>query len=165
MAGAGVCRRCDAVGVVKTAEVAGARGYSAAWATKVTRLAVARAGVCRRCDAVGAVKTAEVAGARGCSAAEYCSGGVRGRVHSTRPSEGAELQGRGPRKCTVREQGPQQSTVRWGPQHPSVGGGAELQGGGPRKCTVREQGPQQSTVRERRSVWWGPQHPSVGGGG
>ena len=55
--------------------------------------------------------------------------GVRGRVHSTRPSEGAELQGRGPRKCIVREQGPQQSTVRerrsvwWGPQHPSVGGG------------------------------------------
>ena len=133
-------------------------------------MAVAGAGVCRRCDAVGAVKTAEVAGARGCSAAEYCSGGVRGRVHSTRPSEGAELQGRGPRKCTVREQGPQQSTVRkrrsvwWGPQHPSVGGGAELQGGGPRKCTVREQGPQQSTVRERRSMWWGPQHPSVGGG-
>ena len=42
---------------------------------------------------------------------------------------GAELQGRGPRKCTVREQGLQQSTVRerrsvWrGPQHPSVGGG------------------------------------------
>ena len=42
---------------------------------------------------------------------------------------GAELRGRGPRKCTVREQGPQQSTVRerrsvwWGPQHPSVGGG------------------------------------------
>ena len=30
MAGAGVCRRCDAVGAVKTAEVAGARGYSAA---------------------------------------------------------------------------------------------------------------------------------------
>ena len=142
MAGAGVCRRCDAVGAVKTAEVAGARGCSAARATKVARLAVARAGVCRRCDAVGAVKTAEVAGARGCSAAEYCSGGVRGRAHSTRPSEGAELQGRGPRKCTVREQGPQQSTVRkrrsvlWGPQRPSVGGGAELQGGGPRNPTV-----------------------------
>ena len=94
-----------------------------------------------------------------------------GGVHSTRPSEGAELQGRGPRRCTVREQGPQQSTVRgrrslwWGPQHPSVGGGAELQERGPRKCTVKEQGPQQSTVRGRRSVWWGPQHPSVGGGG
>ena len=109
--------------------MAGAGGCSAAWATQVARLAVARAGVCRRCDAVGAVKTAEVAGARGCSAAEYCSGGVRGRVHSTRPSEGVELQGRGPQKCTAREQGPQQSTVRerrsvwWGPQHPSVGGG------------------------------------------
>ena len=51
-----------------------------------------------------------------------------GGVHSTRPSEGAELQGRGPRKCTVGEQGPQQGTVRerrsvwWDPQHPSVGG-------------------------------------------
>ena len=30
MAGAGVCRRCDAVGAVKTAEVAGARGCSTA---------------------------------------------------------------------------------------------------------------------------------------
>ena len=55
---------------------------------------------------------------------------------------GAALQGRGPRKCTVKEQGPQQSTVRgrrsvwWGPQHPSVGGGAELQGRGPRNPTV-----------------------------
>ena len=77
-----------------------------------------------------------------CSRVLYGSGGVCGGVHSTRPSEGAELQGRGPRKCTVREQGPQQSTVRerrsvwWGPQHPSVGGGAELQGRGPRNPTV-----------------------------
>ena len=30
VAGAGVCRRCDAVGALKTAEVAGARGCSAA---------------------------------------------------------------------------------------------------------------------------------------
>ena len=30
VAGAGVCSRCDAVGAVKTAEVAGARGCSAA---------------------------------------------------------------------------------------------------------------------------------------
>ena len=52
----------------ETAEVTGARGCSAAWATKVARLAVAGAGVCRRCDAVGAVKTAEVHGAR----AEFC---------------------------------------------------------------------------------------------
>ena len=57
-----------------------------------------------------------------------------GGVHSTRPSEGAELQGRGPRKCTVKEQGPQQSTVRerrsvwWDPQHPSVGGGLSYRG-------------------------------------
>ena len=47
---------------------------------------------------------------------------------------GAELQGRGPRKCTVREQGPQQSTVPgrrsvwWGPQHPSVGRGLSYRG-------------------------------------
>ena len=68
VAGAGVCRRCDAVGAVKTAQVTGARGCSAAWATKIARLAVAGAGVCRRCDAVGAVKTAEVHGAR----AEFC---------------------------------------------------------------------------------------------
>ena len=57
-----------------------------------------------------------------------------GGVHNTRPSGGAELQGRGPRKCTVREQGPQQSTVRerrsvwWGPQHPSVRGGLSYRG-------------------------------------
>ena len=30
---------------------------------------------------------------------------MRGRVHSTRPSEGAKLKGRGARKCTVRERG------------------------------------------------------------
>ena len=65
------------------------------------------------------------------AAAEYCTRAEEcGGVHNTRPSGGgAELQGRGRRKCTVREQGPQQSTVRgrrsvwWGPQHPSVGGG------------------------------------------
>ena len=28
-----------------------------------------------------------------------------GGAHNTRPSGGAKLQGRGPRKCTVREQG------------------------------------------------------------
>ena len=61
-----------------------------------------------------------------------------GGVHNTRPSGGgAELQGRGPRKCTVREQGRQQSTVRerrsvwWGPQHPSVGGGEGATGARP----------------------------------
>ena len=62
-----------------------------------------------------------------------------GGVHNTRPSGGgAELQGRVPRKCTtVREQGPQQSTVRgrrsvwWGPQHPSVGGGGGATGARP----------------------------------
>ena len=37
-----------------------------------------------------------------------------GGAHNTRPSGGAELQGRGPRKCTVKEQGPQQSTVQGG---------------------------------------------------
>ena len=42
----------------------------------------------------------------------YRGGGVCGGVHSTRPLGGAELLGRGPRKCTVREQGPQQSTVQ-----------------------------------------------------
>ena len=71
------------------------------------------------------------------AAAEYCTRAEECVVGSTTPVRrggGAELQGRGPRKCTVKEQGPQQSTVRgrrsvwWGPQHPSVGGGAELQG-------------------------------------
>ena len=47
---------------------------------------------------------------------------------------GAELQGRGPRKCTVKEQEPQQSTVPgrrsvwWDPQHPSVEGGLSYRG-------------------------------------
>ena len=44
---AGVCRRCDAVGAVKTAEVHGAR-----------------AEFCCRSGAVGAMKAAEVHGAR-----------------------------------------------------------------------------------------------------
>ena len=77
------------------------------------------------------------------AAAEYSTGEEECVVGSTTPVRrgGAELQGRGPRKCTVREKGPQQ-TVRerrsgwWGPQHPSVGGGAELQGRGPRNPTV-----------------------------
>ena len=56
MAGAGVCRRCYAVGAVKTAEVAGARGCSAAWATKIARLAVAGAGV----KLIGARRPGEV---------------------------------------------------------------------------------------------------------
>ena len=64
--------------------------------------------------------------------AEYCTRAEEYVVGSTAPVRlggGGELQGRGPRKCTVREQEPQQSTVRerrsvwWGPQHPSVGGG------------------------------------------
>ena len=78
------------------------------------------------------------------AATEYHTGAEKCIVGSTTPVRrgGAELQGRGPRKCTVKEQGPQQSTVRgrrsvwWGPQHPSVGGGAELQGRGPRNPTV-----------------------------
>ena len=102
VAGAGVCRRCDAVGAVKTAEVAGARGCSAA----------------EYCRGVGAAE-------------EYCTGAGECVVGSATPVRrgGAELRGQGPRKCTVREQRPQQSTVRerrsvwWGPQHPSVGGG------------------------------------------
>ena len=65
------------------------------------------------------------------AAAEYCTRAEECVVGSTTPVRGggAELQERGPRKCTVREQGPQQSTVRerrsvwWDPQHPSVGGG------------------------------------------
>ena len=59
---------------------------------------------------------------------------MRGRVHSTRPSEGAELQGARPAEVYCKEQGPQQSTVRgrrsvwWGPQHPSVGRGRSYRG-------------------------------------
>ena len=72
------------------------------------------------------------------AAAEYCTRAEEYVVGSTTPVRrgggGAELQGQGPRKCTVRDQRPQQSNVRerrsvwWRPQHPSVGGGAELQG-------------------------------------
>ena len=70
------------------------------------------------------------------AAAEYRTGAEECVVGSTTPVRrgGAELQGRGPRKCTVKEQGPQQSTVRgrrsmwWGPQHPSVGGGLSYRG-------------------------------------
>ena len=70
------------------------------------------------------------------TAAEYCTGTEECVVGSTTPvrRDGAELQGRGPRKCTVREQGPQQNTVPgrrsvwWGPQHPSVGGRLSYRG-------------------------------------
>ena len=70
------------------------------------------------------------------AAAEYCTGSEECVVGSTTPVRGggAELQGRGPQRCTVREQGPHQSTVRgrksvwWGPQHPSVGGGLSYRG-------------------------------------
>ena len=49
------------------------------------------------------------------AAAEYSTGAEECVVGSTAPvHRGAELQGRDPRKCTVREQGPQQSTVRGG---------------------------------------------------
>ena len=79
------------------------------------------------------------------AAAEYRTRAEECVVGSTTPVRrggGAELQGRRPRKCTVREQGPQQSTVRerrvCGGVHntrPS-GGGGELQGRGPRNPTV-----------------------------
>ena len=70
------------------------------------------------------------------AAAEYCTGAEECVVGFTIPVRrgGGELQGPGPRKCTVREQGPQQSTlpgrrsVWWGPQHPSVGGGVSYRG-------------------------------------
>ena len=70
------------------------------------------------------------------AAAEYRTGAEECAVGSTTPVRrgGAELQGRGPRKCIVKEQGPQKSTVRgrrsvwWGPQHPSVGGGLSYRG-------------------------------------
>ena len=70
--------------------MARARGYSAAWATQVARLAVAGAGVCCRCDAVGPVETAEVAGARGCSAAEYCKGAGAAAEYCTGAEECVE---------------------------------------------------------------------------
>ena len=84
------------MGAVKTAEVAGARGCSAAWATKVARLAVAGAGVCRRCDAVGAVKTA-----RGCSAAEYFKGAEECVEVSTAPVRRRGLSYRGEARGSV----------------------------------------------------------------
>ena len=56
VAGAGVCRRCDAVGAVKTTEVAGARGCSTA----------------EYCTGAGA-------------AAEYCTGAEECEVESTAP--------------------------------------------------------------------------------
>ena len=50
------------------------------------------------------------------AATEYRTGAEECVVGSTTPVRrgGAELQGRGPRKCTVKEQGPQQSTVLGG---------------------------------------------------
>ena len=134
MAGAGVCRRCDAVGEVKTAEVAGARGCSAA----------------EYCTGAGA-------------AAEYCMGAEECVVGSTPPARrGSIATGARPTEvyckgagaaaeyCTGAEECVRGSTA------PVRRGGAELLGRGPWKCTVKEQGPQQSIVREWRSVWWGP---------
>ena len=143
VAGAGVCRRCDAVGAVKTAEVAKAKGCSAVeyctgagttadYFTGAEECVVGSTAPVRRGSGATGARPTEVYCKGAGAAAEYCMGAEECVEGSTAP---------------VRR------------------GGAELQGRGPRKCTVREQGPQQSTVRERRSVWWGPQHPSVGGGG
>ena len=72
------------------------------------------------------------------AAAEYRTGAEECVVGS------AELQGQGLRKCTVKEQGAQQSTVRgrrsvwWGPQHPSVGGGDGATGARPTESDRRQ---------------------------
>ena len=58
---------------------------------------VRRGGLSYRGDARGSV----LQGSRGHSRVLYGSGGVCGGVHNTRPSGGAELQGRGPRNPTV----------------------------------------------------------------
>ena len=66
VAGAGVCRRCDAVGAVKTAEMAGARGCSAA---EYCKGAGAAAEYCKGAEA----------------AAEYCTGAEDCGEGSTAP--------------------------------------------------------------------------------
>ena len=49
----------------------------------------------------GGARGSVLQGSRGHSRVLYESGGVCGGVHNTRPSGGAELQGRGPRNPTV----------------------------------------------------------------
>ena len=70
VAGAGVCRRCDAVGAVKTAEVAGARGCSAP---------------VRRESGATEARPAEVYCKGAGAAAEYCTGAEECVEESTAP--------------------------------------------------------------------------------
>ena len=82
VAGAGVCRRCDAVGAMETAEVAGARGCSAA----------------EYCKGAGAA--AEYCKGAG-AAAEYCTGAEECVDGSTAPVRRRGLSYRGEARGSV----------------------------------------------------------------
>ena len=93
--------------------MAGARGCSAAeyftgagaaaeYCTGAEECVVGSTAPVRRGSGATGARPAEVyCKGAGAAAEYYGSGGVCGGVHSTRPSEGAELQGRGPRNPTV----------------------------------------------------------------
>ena len=88
VAGAGVCRRCDAVGAVKTTEVAGARGCSAA---EYCTGAGAAAEFCTGAEECVVGSTAPVrrgSGATGARPAEvYCNGAGAAAEYCTRVEE------------------------------------------------------------------------------
>ena len=96
VAGAGVCRRCDAVGAVKTAEVAGARGCSAAeycmgagaaaeYCTGAEECVVGSTAPVRRGSGATEARPAEVYCKGAGAAAEYCTGAEEGVEGSTAP--------------------------------------------------------------------------------
>ena len=106
MAGAGVCRRCDAVGAVKTAEVAGDRGCSAAeyctgagaaaeYCTGAEECVVGSTAPVRRGSIAKGVRPAEVYCKGVGAAAEYCTGAGECVEGSTAPVRRGGLSYRG----------------------------------------------------------------------
>ena len=86
VAGAGVCRRCDAVGAMKTAEVAEARGCSAAeYCTGAEECVVGSTAPVRRGSGATGTRPAEVYCKGAGAAAEYCTGAEECVEGSTAP--------------------------------------------------------------------------------
>ena len=112
MAGAGVCRRRDAVGAVKTAEAAGARGYSAAeyctgagaaaeYCTGAEECVVGSTVPVRRGSGATGAKSAKVYCKGAGAAAEYCTGAEECVEGSTAPVRRGGLSYRGEARGSV----------------------------------------------------------------
>ena len=110
--GAGVCRRCDAVGAVKTAEVAGARGCSTAeyctgagaaaeYFTGAEECVVGSKAPVRLGSIATGARPVEVYCKGAGAAAEYCTGAEECVEGSTAPVRGGGLSYRGEARGSV----------------------------------------------------------------